>query len=89
MYLFLGEVKNYQHCEWADSFTNSVLVNHNNFIINWMPIEVHGIRYQDKKDENPTYSNISKYFNIYDITFDFIHKSKVNLIVYKIRIYQR
>ena len=45
-----------------------------------MPIEINGKRYQDEQYGNPNYADIGTYFNIY-VAFDFIHKSKVKLIV--------
>ena len=65
---------------WMDWMIAYQSADHDNLIVNWMPIEINGKRYQDEKYGNPNYFDVGTYFNIY-VAFEFIHKIKVKLIV--------
>ena len=77
-YIFLGVVVGHRVRDWFGGKTCDLEMVE----VNWMNVEVDGIRYQDLKDERPTYSDNGQCFNIY-VDFNFVHKDKIQLVATK------
>ena len=74
-YIFVGCVTGWRERKWACGLSSDF----DHVFVNWMNIEVNGMRYQDYKDGNPLYDDNCRLFNIF-VNYDFVHGSKLNIL---------